>query len=73
MIAGASRAVFILLVLSELGEQFHQVFEPAAWAVDGLAKALAAARLLEDARAMDLRRPQRPRGTRRRSRFLKAA
>ncbi|MFD4660562.1 tyrosine-type recombinase/integrase [Kitasatospora sp. NPDC058444] len=36
----------------------HEVFEPIARAIDGLEKALAAVGLLEDALALDLRRPQ---------------
>ncbi|WP_267972227.1 tyrosine-type recombinase/integrase [Streptomyces glomeratus] len=36
----------------------NQTFEPTARAIDGLEKALAAVGLLEEARALDLRRPQ---------------
>lgn len=36
----------------------HEVFEPTARAIDGLEKALAALGLLEEALALDLRRPQ---------------
>ena len=39
-------------------DYLHEVFEPTARAIDGLEKALAAAGLLEDALALDLRRPQ---------------
>jgi integrase len=39
-------------------DYLHQVFEPTATAIDGLEKALAGLGLLEDALALDLRRPQ---------------
>ncbi|WP_067510564.1 site-specific integrase [Actinoplanes sp. TFC3] len=39
-------------------EYLHQVFEPTARAIDGLEKALAGLGLLDDALALDLRRPQ---------------
>jgi hypothetical protein len=39
-------------------DYLHQVFEPTARAVDGLEKALAGLDLLDDALALDLRRPQ---------------
>jgi hypothetical protein len=39
-------------------DYLHQVFEPTARAIDGLEKALAGIGLLEDALALDLRRPQ---------------
>jgi integrase len=39
-------------------DYLHQVFEPTARAIDGLEKALAGLGLLEDALALDLRRPQ---------------
>jgi integrase len=39
-------------------DYLHQVFEPTARAIDGLEKALAGLGLLDDALAMDLRRPQ---------------
>ena len=39
-------------------DYLHQVFEPTARAIDGLKKALAALGLLQDALALDLRRPQ---------------
>ncbi|MFK4803370.1 tyrosine-type recombinase/integrase [Streptomyces sp. MPA0124] len=39
-------------------DYLHQVFEPTARAIDGLESALAALGLLEDALALDLRRPQ---------------
>jgi len=39
-------------------DYLHQVFEPTARAIDGLEKALAALGLLEEALALDLRRPQ---------------
>ncbi|MEV5985098.1 site-specific integrase [Streptomyces sp. NPDC052051] len=42
----------------EAADYLHQLFEPTARAIDGLEKALAALGLLEDALAMDLRRPQ---------------
>ncbi|MFA3843623.1 tyrosine-type recombinase/integrase [Streptomyces aureus] len=43
---------------SATADYLHQVFEPTARAIDGLEKALAAVGLLEDALALDLRRPQ---------------
>jgi hypothetical protein len=39
-------------------DYLHQVFEPTARAIDGLEKALAALGLLQEALALDLRRPQ---------------
>ncbi|WP_055631776.1 tyrosine-type recombinase/integrase [Streptomyces griseoruber] len=39
-------------------DYLHQVFEPTARAIDGLEKALGGLGLLEDALALDLRRPQ---------------
>ena len=39
-------------------DYLHKVFEPTAHAIDGLEKALAAVGLLDDALALDLRRPQ---------------
>ncbi|MFI9366756.1 hypothetical protein ACIG5E_37790 [Kitasatospora sp. NPDC053057] len=39
-------------------DYLHQVFEPTSQAIDGLEKALAAIGLLDEALAMDLRRPQ---------------
>lgn len=39
-------------------DYLHRVFEPTARAIDGLEKALAGLGLLEDALALDLRRPQ---------------
>lgn len=39
-------------------DYLHQVFEPTAKAIDGLEKALAGLGLLDDALALDLRRPQ---------------
>src|SRR5204863_1276945 len=39
-------------------DYLHQVFEPTARAIDGLEKALARLRLLDEALALDLRRPQ---------------
>ncbi|MEU4828807.1 tyrosine-type recombinase/integrase [Actinomadura sp. NPDC023710] len=39
-------------------DYLHQVFEPTARAIDGLEQALAGLGLLEDALALDLRRPQ---------------
>jgi integrase len=39
-------------------DYLHQVFEPTAQAIDGLEKALAGLGLLDDALALDLRRPQ---------------
>lgn len=39
-------------------DYLHQVFEPTARAIDGLEKALAGLGLLDDALALDLRRPQ---------------
>ncbi|MGW1974206.1 hypothetical protein [Streptomyces sp. NPDC001889] len=39
-------------------DYLHQLFEPTARAINGLEKALADLGLLEDALAMDLRRPQ---------------
>ncbi|MER5615395.1 tyrosine-type recombinase/integrase [Streptomyces sp. NPDC002215] len=39
-------------------DYLHSLFEPTARAIDGLEKALAAVGLLEDALALDLRRPQ---------------
>jgi integrase len=39
-------------------DYLHQVFEPTARAIDGLEKALAGLGLLEEALALDLRRPQ---------------
>ncbi|AEV81195.1 Transposase B [Actinoplanes sp. SE50] len=39
-------------------DYLHQVFEPTARAIDGLEKALAGLGLLQDALALDLRRPQ---------------
>jgi len=39
-------------------DYLHQVFEPTARAIDGLEKALAGLGLLDEALAMDLRRPQ---------------
>ncbi|MFF4551052.1 tyrosine-type recombinase/integrase [Streptomyces sp. NPDC001406] len=43
---------------STTADYLHQVFEPTAHAIDGLEKALAAVGLLEEAQALDLRRPQ---------------
>ncbi|MFD5616756.1 tyrosine-type recombinase/integrase [Kitasatospora sp. NPDC127060] len=43
---------------SATADFLHEVFEPTARAIDGLEKALAAVGLLEDALALDLRRPQ---------------
>ncbi|MGW0933287.1 tyrosine-type recombinase/integrase [Streptomyces sp. NPDC002644] len=43
---------------SATADYLHQVFEPTARAIDGLEKALAAVDLLEEALALDLRRPQ---------------
>ncbi|MFE3943249.1 tyrosine-type recombinase/integrase [Streptomyces sp. NPDC059118] len=42
----------------EVTEYLHQLFEPTARAIDGLEKALAAVGLLDEALALDLRRPQ---------------
>jgi len=42
----------------EMADWLHQQFEPTARAIDGLARALAGLNLLEDALALDLRRPQ---------------
>jgi hypothetical protein len=39
-------------------DYLHQVFEPTARAIDGLERALAGLGLLDDALALDLRRPQ---------------
>jgi hypothetical protein len=39
-------------------DYLHQVFEPTARAIDGLGKALAGLGLLDNALALDLRRPQ---------------
>jgi hypothetical protein len=39
-------------------DYLHQVFEPTGRAIDGLEKALAGLGLLQDALALDLRRPQ---------------
>ena len=39
-------------------DYLHEVFEPTARAIDGLEKALAAVGLLDEALALDLRRPQ---------------
>jgi integrase len=39
-------------------DYLHKVFEPTATAIDGLEKALAALGLLQDALALDMRRPQ---------------
>jgi hypothetical protein len=39
-------------------DYLHQVFAPTAQAIDGLEKALAGLGLLDDALALDLRRPQ---------------
>lgn len=39
-------------------DYLHKVFEPTGLAIDGLERALAALGLLEDALALDLRRPQ---------------
>ncbi|MFF6816241.1 hypothetical protein ACFZAG_41520, partial [Streptomyces sp. NPDC012403] len=39
-------------------DYLHQVFEPTARAIDGLEKALSAVGLLDEALALDLRRPQ---------------
>jgi hypothetical protein len=39
-------------------DYLHQVFEPTARAIDGLEKALAGLGLLDEALALDLRRPQ---------------
>ena len=39
-------------------DYLHQVFEPTACAIDGLENALAGLGLLEQALALDLRRPQ---------------
>ncbi|MEU2134177.1 hypothetical protein [Streptomyces sp. NPDC018352] len=41
-----------------VADYLHQVFEPTARAIDGLEKALAAVGLLDEALALDLRRPQ---------------
>lgn len=43
---------------STTADYLHEVFEPTARAIDGLEKALAAVGLLDDALALDLRRPQ---------------
>jgi hypothetical protein len=43
---------------STTADYLHEVFEPTARAIDGLEKALEAADLLEEALALDLRRPQ---------------
>ncbi|MGW1365136.1 site-specific integrase [Streptomyces chartreusis] len=43
---------------SATADYLHQLFEPTARAIDGLEKALAGLGLLEDALALDLRRPQ---------------
>jgi integrase len=43
---------------SAVADYLHQVFEPTARAIDGLEKALAAVGLLDEALALDLRRPQ---------------
>lgn len=42
----------------KVADYLHQIFEPTARAIDGLEKALAAVGLLDDALALDLRRPQ---------------
>ncbi|MFI2437376.1 hypothetical protein [Streptomyces sp. NPDC018693] len=39
-------------------DYLHDVFEPTARAIEGLERALAASGLLEEALALDLRRPQ---------------
>lgn len=39
-------------------DYLHEVFEPTAWAIDGLEKALSGLGLLDQALALDLRRPQ---------------
>ena len=39
-------------------DYLHQVFAPTARAIDGLEKALSAVGLLDEALALDLRRPQ---------------
>jgi hypothetical protein len=43
---------------SATADYLHSLFEPTARAIDGLEKALDAVGLLEDALALDLRRPQ---------------
>ena len=43
---------------SATAEYLHKIFEPTARAIEGLEKALTAVGLLEDALALDLRRPQ---------------
>lgn len=43
---------------SATADYFHELFEPTARAIDGLEKALSAVGLLDDALALDLRRPQ---------------
>ncbi|WP_327411475.1 hypothetical protein [Streptomyces sp. NBC_01233] len=43
---------------STTADYLHEAFEPTARAIDGLEKALAAVGLLDDALALDLRRPQ---------------
>ncbi|MET9661799.1 hypothetical protein [Streptomyces sp. NPDC006510] len=43
---------------SATADYLHNLFEPTARAIDGLEKALEAVGLLEDALALDLRRPQ---------------
>jgi hypothetical protein len=43
---------------SDAADYLHKVFEPTARAIDGLERALAGLGLLEDALALDLRRPQ---------------
>lgn len=42
----------------EMADWLHQQFEPTAKAIDGLERALAGLNLLQDALALDLRRPQ---------------
>ncbi|MGW2998156.1 tyrosine-type recombinase/integrase [Streptomyces sp. NPDC001155] len=42
----------------EVSDYLHQLFEPTARAIDGLEKALAGVGLLDEALALDLRRPQ---------------
>ncbi|WP_434597153.1 tyrosine-type recombinase/integrase [Streptomyces sp. A5-4] len=42
----------------EVTDYLHQLFDPTARAIDGLEKALAAVGLLDEALALDLRRPQ---------------
>ncbi|MEU9391473.1 tyrosine-type recombinase/integrase [Streptomyces sp. NPDC048324] len=42
----------------KVADYLHQLFEPTARAIDGLEKALAAVGLLDEALALDLRRPQ---------------